>query len=214
MILIPVPVAGGQSWTDILTAIGTVAAAAAAVGIAVWSHWDTSKRIADERRVTREREQLAEAYLVQVVLGEKYLIVKDVPIERLSTAPNIYGEWTDALHLAVMAVNRGSFTITSVEAQFSYDGVSLEPPQGYQRLSGFGNVRPRLREGWSPSSERAMHGVLAPWDAGIRFESDEVSAERLNNPYPLVRWTDRWGTRWEHRRGEVRQVREDAPWVP
>ena len=52
----------------------------------MWSHWDTSKRIADERRVTREREQLAEAYLVQVVLGEKYLIVKDVPIERLSNS--------------------------------------------------------------------------------------------------------------------------------
>jgi hypothetical protein len=34
----------------------------------------------------------------------------------------------------------------------------------------------------------------------------------LKNPYPVVRWADRWGTRWEHRRGEVRQVRDDEPW--
>jgi len=46
-----------------------------------------------------------------------------------------------------------------------------------------------------------MYGVLAPWDAVIRFESDEVHVQNLKSPYPLVRWTDRWGTRWEHRRG-------------
>ena len=30
-----------------------------------------------------------------------------------------------------------------------------------------------------------MYGVLAPWGAGIRFESDEVRAGRLKSPYPL-----------------------------
>ena len=29
------------------------------------------------------------------------------------------------MHLAVMVVNRGSFTIIGVEAPFSYDGMSL-----------------------------------------------------------------------------------------
>ena len=32
--------------------------------------------------------------------------------------------------------------------------------------------------------------------------------------YPLVRWTDRWGTRWEHRLGEVRQIRDGQDWAP
>lgn len=56
--------------------------------------------------------------------------------------------------------------------------------------------------------------MLAPWDGGIRFESDYVAEKFLKNPYPLGRWTDRCGTRWEHRRGEVRQVRDDEPWSP
>ncbi len=59
-----------------------------------------------------------------------------------------------------------------------------------------------------------MLGILAPWDLGIRFESDEVHVQNLKGHYALVRWTDRWGTRWEHRRGEVRQVRDDEPWSP
>jgi len=48
----------------------------------------------------------------------------------------------------------------------------------------------------------------------MRFETETVHVKFLKSWYPLVRWTDRWGTRWEHRRGEVRQVREDEPWVP
>ncbi len=113
-----------------------------------------------------------------------------------------------------MVVNHSSYTITGINAVFSYDGQSWVNHADYQRLSGFGKVSDRLRYGWSPSSERAMHSVLAPWDAGIRFESDEVNVQILKSPYPLVRWTDRWGTRWEHRRGEVRQVRDDEPWEP
>jgi len=203
VILIPVAAAGGPSWPDIMTAFGTVAAALAAVGIAIWSHGDTSRRIADERRVARDRDQLAEAYRVQVVLGE----------HSPGGEPNQYGDLDGSVkRLAVMVVNRGSYTITGIEAVFSYDGQRLENPTGYRRLSGFGNVRERLRHGWSPSSERAMHGVLAPWDAGIRFESDEVNVQILKSPYPLVRWTDRWGAQWEHRRGEVRRIRDDEPW--
>ena len=102
-----------------------------------------------------------------------------------------------------------------VEARFSYDGKSIAgPPAKYKRLSGFGRVSQKLREGWSPSSEHALHGVLAPWDAGIRIESDEVDVRFLKSPYPLVRWTDRWGTRWEQRRGEARQIGDGEEWVP
>jgi hypothetical protein len=132
-------------------------------------------QIEDERRLAREQEQLAEAYAVQVVLGERSVGEPDDSVKRL----------------AVMAVNPGSYTIRRVEAQVSYDGKSLAAHARYQRLPGFGEVRERLRDGWSPSSERALHGVLTPRDAGIRFESDDVHVRHPKSPYPPVRWTDR-----------------------
>jgi hypothetical protein len=132
-----------------------------------------------------------------------------------AVAGGVFGDVDGSVkRLAVMVVNRGSFTITRIEAQFSYDGKSLVSHAGYRRLSGFGEVRERLRKDWSPSSERAMYGILTPLDAGIRFESDEVHVQNLKSPYPLVRWTDRWGTRWEHRLGEVRQVADGQEWAP
>jgi len=110
-------------------------------------------QIQEERRIAREREQLAEAYAVQVVLGE----------HSVGGEPNTCGDvGRVSQRLAVMVVNRGSFTISKVEAEFSYGGISLVNHAKYQRLSGFGNVRERLRDWWRPSSERAMYGVLPP----------------------------------------------------
>jgi len=219
-------------------AVATVAVAAVAVWVALWTDRRAARRILEEhersdrllkeerersdrlleeerrhstdqieeeRRIAQEREQLAEAYQVQVVLGEN----------SVGGEPNQFGDLDGSVRrLAVMVVNRGSFTITRVEAQFCYDGVKLGFPQRSKRLTGFGQVRERLREGWSPSAEHALDGVLTPRDAGVRFESYQIPAGELGNPYPLVRWTDRWGTRWEHRRGEVRQVRDDEAWTP
>jgi hypothetical protein len=73
-----------------MTAIGTVAVAVVAVGVALFAEWRAGKRvaaerahgderlreerersdkqIAEERRIAQEREQLAEAYAVQVTL--------------------------------------------------------------------------------------------------------------------------------------------------
>lgn len=235
MILIPVA-AGGPSLTDILTAIGTVGAVVAAVGIALWTDWRSARRIREERehsdrqlaaehergdrllaeerehsrtqieeerRVTREREQMAEAYQVRVVMGQM-----------AAGELNEQDEADDSVQkLAVMVVNGGSYTITRVEAQFSYDGRSLVPHGGYKRVTGFMDLPSGLRGAWHVSEERAMRGVLTPWDAGIRFESDKVHVKFLSGPYPLVRWTDRRGTRWEHRRGEVRQVRDNEEWT-
>jgi hypothetical protein len=55
---------------------------------------------------------------------------------------------------------------------------------------------------------------LTPVDKGMRFESDVVATQFLRNPYPLVRWVDRWGTWWEHRLGEVRQIADGQDWAP
>jgi hypothetical protein len=60
----------------------------------------------------------------------------------------------------------------------------------------------------------AMRGVLPPRHTGMWFETDDVRVQNLASPYPVVRWTDRWGTRWEHKRGNVQQIQEDAAWCP
>jgi hypothetical protein len=224
--VVTVTVAGGPDWADIMTAFGTVGAVVVAVGIALWSGRSSRKaidaehvrgdrqlederahsraQIEDERGVARDREQLAGAYAVQVVLAE-----------RRAEKPDTRGEmYDDVEDLAVMVVNRGSFTVTQVEVRFSLDGKCLVPHGNYVRLSGFIALPEKLREHWLRSDERAAYGVLTPWDMGIRFESAPVHVQNLKSPYALVRWRDRWGTRWEHRLGEVRKVGEGEDWAP
>lgn len=41
--------ASGPSWTDIMTAFGTVGAVVAAVGIALWAEWRSGQRLKEER---------------------------------------------------------------------------------------------------------------------------------------------------------------------
>jgi hypothetical protein len=55
---------------------------------------------------------------------------------------------------------------------------------------------------------------LGPWDAGICFKSDPTSVKDLRGAYRVVRWRDRWGTRWEYRPDEVHRIGEDEPWAP
>ena len=68
--------------------------------------------------------------------------------------------------------------------------------------------------GWAPIHTPAMQGVLPPRHTGMWFETDDVRVQDLASPFPVVRWTDRWGTRWEHMRGNVREFVEDAAWCP
>jgi hypothetical protein len=55
---------------------------------------------------------------------------------------------------------------------------------------------------------------LTRWDQDIVFESDPVNDGQVAGAYPVVRWTDRWGNRWEHKRAEVRQTKDGEPWTP
>ena len=75
-----------------------------------------------------------------------------------------YGDLDGSVkHLAVMLVNRGSFTITRVEMRFSYDGRSLVSHRGYEHLSCLPSGLPeKLRHGWTRSPEQASYAVLAP----------------------------------------------------
>jgi hypothetical protein len=48
----------------------------------------------------------------------------------------------------------------------------------------------------------------------MRFESSDTGVQHLSGPYFVVRWTDRWGTNWEHKKGVVESVTENQPWTP
>lgn len=210
--------AGGPSWTDILTAIGTVGAVIVAVGIALWGERRSGKRIADERthsrtqleeerRIVREREQLAQAYAVQVTSGEQ-AVGRGGPVARGE------GVQAEVKRLAVIVLNHGSFTITRVDAQLCLGGNSMQPYHSSRRFGVSDEIPPDVVGSFSTFPGRAMSGVLTPFDRGIRFETDDIHERHLVMPYPVVRWMDHWGTTWEHKRGVVRQVSESAPWEP
>ena len=216
-----IAVSGGTSWTDIMTAFGTVGAVVAAVSIALWAEWRSGERltaehkhsdqqlkeerersgaqIEEERRVAREREQAAEAHAVQVAM--------------VTTEP----DEQHIRYVAAIVVNHGAFTIRRVEAQFRLPGqnTSLVSPRYHERVPGTDNLNEKLLLGMSGRLEGLVRGdVVSPWDIGMRFEADPMDTGQAVGAYPVVRWTDRWGTRWEHRLGEVRQVGDDEPWSP
>jgi hypothetical protein len=230
-------------WTSVVTAIGTVLVAIVAVGIAIWSDRQTGSRLADqqahsdaqltkeraaadarlkaeqehsdrqlreERQRAQEAEQLSEAYAVQVVLAEK---LTGPSLEETYEEPD-----PEVRSLVAIVVNRGRYTITRVDAQFclqANSGGTLVSPGRTEWLSSYPALDDRLRAGLAGAPEYNPHvSRLAPYDTGVRFTSDRMATKFIHGAYPLVRWTDRWGTRWEHKLGDVRQVDESAPWVP
>jgi hypothetical protein len=220
--------AGGPSWTDIMTAFGTVGAVIVAVGIALWAERRSGIALAEqraldkaaiederahgraqleeERRLAREREQHGEAYRVQVVPGERW---------GTSSKHNGYGdpEPADTKVLAVMVSNSGSYTITRVEAQFCI-GISMRQPHRREGFASPASLPAAVLGDFRPAPGLPLLGVLTPADWGIRFETDEIHVKYLAASYPVVRWTDDWGTRWEHKRGVVRRIPEDEQWAP
>lgn len=55
------------------------------------------------------------------------------------------------------------------------------------------DLHAEMRAGWAASEGYATEDVLTPQSTGIRFESPAVPEHALGNPFPVVRWTDRWG---------------------
>ena len=260
-------VSSGPEWPNVVTAIGTVAVAVAAVGIAIWADCRTSIRIkgerersdkiieaeharaeqqlADERtladrrlaeqlahsdaqlageraaadarlrdelehadtrlqeqrELAKQQEQLAEAWSVQVVgaripPGENVISTADNPSERPM----------------VLIVNRGRYTITRLEARFA-DGSGFTGSAQPQPFRDFANLPHELVHDVQGVIGDVYLGVLMPGGA-IRIIGDAMQTGYLRTIYPVVRWTDRWGTWWEHKQGNVRPINEDQPWKP
>jgi hypothetical protein len=94
-------------------------------------------------------------------------------------------------------------------------GASLVSQHRMDLLTGYANLDQKLREDLSGPQEYYVYvSRLAPWDTGIRVESDPMAVKFTRGAYPVVRWTDQWGTRWEHRLGQVRQIDDSAQWAP
>ena len=175
--------ASGPGWTDILTAIGTVGAVVAAVGIALWTEYRSGRRLAaehersdrqleaerkrssaeieDERRIARDREQLAEAHAVRVV--------------HVWTPAGPQEKPREARRLAAIVTNHGAYTITRLEARFSYDGKSLTTHRKYKRESGVDDIDESLRKRWWESDEEAAYGILTPQGSGVFRECLHLS---------------------------------------
>lgn len=219
-------VSSGPDWATIMTAFGTVGAVVVALGIAVWSERRTDRRLAvqrehsdaqlaEERRLAgerlqaerdsaREREQLAEAYAVQVVMGDWST---GRPGER-GTSPS---------RVVVIVINHSRYTITRIDAQLRLSAggsASLVQFDGRELVPSAQELDTGLGGGLGVRLAKMHTDRLTPWDPGLRFETDLIGAAHLPGAYPVVRWADQWGTRWEHRRGEVRQIAEDADWEP
>lgn len=219
-----------------MTAFGTVGAVVAAVGIAIWGEWRTNKRIerervrsdkilADERaladdRLARQLEhsdaQLAaeRAHSAAQLQGERRYEREQ---EQFSQASAVYVDPSESPRsedmsvraLAVQVTNAGAYTIVRVEAQFSPEGKSLLPHHQVQRLT------PIATHAWTGKMvDKAAYGGILATNASMMFLSDAIASGNLAGPYPVVRWTDRWGTRWENKKGEVRQVAEGEDWAP
>src|SRR5262249_19689507 len=169
-------------------------------------------QLEEERQIARDREQLAEAYAVQVTLAERaqpgrQVVLRDGPPSR-SADPK-----PQVTHLAILVKNLGSSTITRVEAVFC-SGNSIVPHRGFKRMTSFANLPESLKVGYKAASEINLNDVLTPFDLGMHFESHEMTTDQALTQYPIVRWSDRWGTRWEHKLGVVRPVADGGQWEP
>jgi hypothetical protein len=178
---------GGLS-TDAWTAIGTIALAAVTLITLITTiviSWRSDKQLRVEQGEALAAEQLAEAHAVQVV-----------------------GDAT------TLVVNHGKYTITDVDAWLTLaKGTQAFPSR--TRVLGLRGLDAELTDGvpahLDGTTPDAHSDILAPWDAGLRFvvqvtDIDLATHGTLAGAYPVVRWTDRWGNRWEHCLGHVRKA--------
>jgi hypothetical protein len=205
-----------------MTAIGTVAVAVVAVAVALFADWRADKRVAaerahsderlreerersdaqlaEERRLFQKQEQFAAAYAVQVTLMR---------------SGSIGSAKDEAQRLIAAIVNHGAQTITRIEVRFSPDGRGVISARKQERLAVDSGLpgSPMTARHVRSAEAATFSDRLTPWDHGMTAETDPIGVDHLTDPRVIVRWTDRWGTRWEHKRGDVQTVDESAQWV-
>jgi hypothetical protein len=162
-------------------------------------HSDAQLR--EERQRAQDSEQLGEAWSVEV-LG-----ARTDPETGITTEPG-----QPIARAMVLVTNHGRYTITRVEAQFSPEGQSLTGSSDNQPMP-VNRVAHPCGGDIKGSIGDAYRGVLPPGGA-MRFLGDTRLVRDLHSTYPIVRWTDHWNQRWEHKQGQVQRVNEGDPWKP
>jgi hypothetical protein len=85
---------------------------------------------------------------------------------------------------------------------------------GAERVPRTKDLDDQLRGGMTDRFEAMLEADrLTPWDIGMRIESHPVISRDIPGAYPIVRWTDRWSTQWQHEKGTVRKITKDDLWV-
>ena len=161
----------------------------------------SDRQVREEHQSAQEALQLEEAYAVRVSTGWQ---------DGLITDPHINAEPDDVLQsLVVVVINGGRFTVTDVDARLFRLDNSQTSPAKTERIAETPPVADQSQ--WIDGPLRDLgNRTLAPWSGGLRFIGSATVDHQLDGAYPLVRWTDRWGQRWEHSKGRVRETEEST----
>jgi len=161
-------------------------------------------KLAEEHRIAREQEQWAEAYAVEVTAAQ---MSPEAYGSRITSEPDV----PIACPVAIV-VNRGHYAITDVYARFRAGTGGLLAYGKTEHFSSWWTLRGEVTAGVTGPERNLSPTTLTPADAGLRFSEDARTVRDLAGSYPIIRWRDRWGTRWENKQGVVRQVAEGEDW--
>jgi hypothetical protein len=113
-----------------------------------------------------------------------------------------------------IVVDRGHYAIIRLEAQICLNNNNMTSYGRTEHFTSWSTIPQLMTEGLSGGGRDIYLSTLTPYDLGMRYSNDATVVRHLIGSYPIVRWTDRWGMRWEHKRGEVRQIKEGEQWLP
>jgi hypothetical protein len=221
--------AGTPLWPSEWTGVGTVAVAVAAVAVALFTEWRANARVRDEHTrseqlLARERELADERLRTQMAHSDEQLREQaeaaearlreerrlDREQEQLNEASSVLvraesgrldknPDSTAETGLSAFVTNNGRFTITRIDVRFSNGSATFATKPFYNPIR-------------ADELGTAYSGVLQPtWQA---YLVGDVPSKDVPSIFPIARWTDRWGTRWEYRQGGARKIEEGEDWTP
>jgi hypothetical protein len=166
----------------------------------------SAAQLREERLAVQGREQLVEAYQVQVTPlrldagteGKQPDRDPGEPVERAG----------------VLVINHGHYTIIGIQAKLCTGGNGLIGYASVDHRSAFYHLPPELRGEGVHEGRPVKLTTLCPMDLGMRYTSDVIASKFLVDSYPIIRWQDRWDTWWEHKKGVVRGIDENESWTP
>ena len=162
----------------------------------------SAAQLQEERQRSLDAEQRGEAFAVLVTPSK-------IPAKLADPAESAETDDSEECPVAVV-INNGRFTVTSLDARFARNA-ALYQCQQMEYYSAYPALPQELVSGLV--ADPAIN-ILPPGFAGVRFIGASMAAGDLHGMNPIVRWTDRWGTRWEHKLGQVRPITAEEPWEP